>query len=129
VVRPEDVPEDLRRDNAIDIEYDSPLTRAMKAEEGVGIMRTIEFAANVANLTKDAGIMRKFNMPRAVERISEINGAPPDIMFSDDEMAAKDAQDQQAAAVQQTLEAAPQMAQTAKTLAEANQIANKPAVI
>jgi hypothetical protein len=136
VIDPEEVPDELRRDGGIDIEYDSPLTRAMKAEEGVGILRTLEFVGQTAgqiaaaDQERAAKMVRKVNYERALERLADINGAPPDIMFSDEELADQEQQKQGQVEAQQLLQAAPVIAETAKTLAETQQIAtNQSAVI
>lgn len=131
VVRPEDVPKELLADGGIDVEYDSPLTRAMKAEEGVGILRTLEFVSNTAaqvsaaDPTRAKQLVRKINFERSLERIAELNGAPPDVLYSDDELAQEEQGEQQQAQVQQMMQAAPALADTAKTLAEAQAIAGK----
>lgn len=131
------VPDELRAEGGgIDIEYDSPLTRAMKAEEGVGILRTLEFVGQTASQIaaadqqRAAKMVRKVNYERALERLADINGAPPDIMFSDDELAEMEQQNQSQVQAQELLAAAPGLADTAKTLAETQNIAqNQTAVI
>lgn len=120
VIDPADVPPELRNSPMLDIEYDSPLTRTMKAEEGIGIMRTYEFAAQMAQVNPD--IRLKLNANRALERVAEVNGAPPDVLFSDDEVAQNklhEAAGQAAAAVTDTL---PNIADAAKKFAQAQQI-------
>lgn len=135
VVDPDSVPKELRGDGGIDIEYDSPLTRAMKAEEGVGILRTLEFVGNTASQIaaadqeRAAKMVRKVNYERALERLADINGAPADIMFSDDEVAEMEQGKAQQAQAQQLLQAAPALADTAKTLAETQQISNNQTAI
>ena len=132
-----DIPPELAEAGGeIDFEYDSPLTRAMRAEEGVGILRTLEFvgqaATQVAAADQDRArrIVQKVNFERALERITELNGAPADIMFTDDEVAEQEAGRQQEVQAQQLLQAAPVIADTVKTLAEANTVAgNQTAVI
>lgn len=137
VVSVNDIPAELvEAGGEIDFEYDSPLTRAMRAEEGVGILRTLEFvsqaATQVAAADQDRArrIVQKVNYERALERITELNGAPADIMFTDDEVAEMEAGQQQQVQAQQMLQAAPVIADTVKTLAEANSVAgNQTAVI
>ena len=137
VVSPRDIPEELvEAGGEIDFEYDSPLTRAMRAEEGVGILRTLEFvsqaATQVAAADQDRArkIVQKVNYERALDRIAELNGAPADIMFTDDEVADMEAGQQQQVEAQQMLQAAPVIADTVKTLAEAQNVAgNQTAVI
>ena len=120
VIRPEDVPRALLdEDGDIDIEYDSPLTRAMRAEEGIGILRTLEVATQLAGV--DPTVTKKINAARALDRLAEINGAPPDILFSDEEMQQAVAAEQQQMAVAQGLQAAPGLASAAKDLMTAQQ--------
>ena len=107
----------------ISIEYVSPLNRAQRAEEGVAIMRTFEAIAPLAQI--DPRVMRAFNPVMAARELADINGMPAKIKRSDEEIDAMEkaeAEQQQAA---QLLEAAPIAAQTAKTLAETQQIASQ----
>jgi negative regulator of sigma E activity len=70
------------------------------------------------------------NYERALERITELNGAPADIMFTDGEVQEMEAGRQQQVEAQQMLSAAPVIADTVKTLAEAQNVAgNTTAVI
>lgn len=128
VVSMSDIPPELIEDGGgLEVEYDSPLTRAMQAEEGVGILRTLEFAGQIAQF--DPAVVRKVNSGRALERMAEINGAPPDILFTDEEVAEQQQADREAAATAQMIEAAPAIADTAKTLVETQNLANQPRVI
>lgn len=119
-----EAPEALRnRGGYLEIVYDSPLTRAQKAEEGVGIMRTLEALAPLANI--DQSVLGVVNAERTFRRLADINGAPADMLNTPDEMAAKQEQQEQMAQAAQLLEAAPVAAQTAKTLAETGAIAQQ----
>lgn len=120
VLNADDIPDELRADGGIDIEYDSPLTRAMKAEEGVGIMRTLEFAGQLAQF--DDRVSRRVNSGRALERIAEINGAPPDILFDEDQVRENEQADAGAQTAMQLAEALPQVAKASKDFAAARQI-------
>jgi hypothetical protein len=121
VVKPEDVPQALRdEDGDIDIEYDSPLTRAMRAEEGIGILRTLEVATQLAAV--DPSVTKKINAARALDRLAEINGAPPDILFNDEQMREAVAAEQEQAMVAQGLDAAPGLASAAKDIVAAQQM-------
>lgn len=122
-VRAEDVPDELRRDGGIDIEFDSPLTRAIKAEEGVGILRTLESAVQLAQF--DQKIARRVNSARVLERLSDINGAPPDILYTEEQMAEQDQADEAAAAAQQLSAALPDIAKASKDFAQARQISEQ----
>jgi hypothetical protein len=58
------------------IEYDSPLTRAQRAEEASGLMRTIETALNVVNVTQNPEPLDFFNWDIIIPEISAIQGVP-----------------------------------------------------
>lgn len=104
------------RGGLVDIVYDSPLTRAQMAEEGVGILRTLEAITPIANV--DPTVLKRINADRVLKRLAKVNGAPMDMLYTDDEMAAIQQQEIQAQQAQALLQAAPIAADTAKTLAE-----------
>lgn len=126
VVDMNEVPEALRRAGGnIDVEYDSPLTRAMRAEEGTGILRTLDQINSIAPQLASAdpqaaaALVRKINWSRAMERLGEINGAPADI-FNDDVEVQQAAQDDgQAALLEKAIGAAPQLGKATKDFAQA----------
>jgi hypothetical protein len=107
----------------VDIEYDSPLSRLQRAEEGIGILRTLEALTPLAQI--DSGVLRVVNAERTFRRLRDINGAPLDMLNTSEELAAiKEAEAAQAQAAA-LLEAAPVAAQTAKTMAEAGAVAGQ----
>ena len=107
----------------VEVEYVSPLNRAQRAEEGVAIMRTFEAVAPMAQI--DPRVLKAFDPVKAARELADINGMPAKIIRSDEEIEEMDAQEQQAIDMQRILEAAPVAAQTAKTLAETQQIASQ----
>jgi hypothetical protein len=118
---PEMPPELAELGGDVEIEYVSPLNRAQRAEDGVAILRTFESIAPLAQI--DPRVLKAFDMVEAARELADINGVPAKIKRSDDEIAEMDDAEQQAMAAQQMLEAAPVAANTAKTLAETQQIA------
>lgn len=58
------------------MEYDSPLTRAQRAEEGAGLMRTVESALQIVNITQDPGPLDNFNWDVIIPELSDLNGVP-----------------------------------------------------
>lgn len=58
------------------VEYDSPLSRAQRAEEAAGLMRTIEAVLGVANVTGDLSPLDHFNWDTIVPDMSDINAVP-----------------------------------------------------
>lgn len=119
---PEDVPEELAAlGGEVDIEYTSPLARLQRSEEGVAILRSIEALAPLAQINPRA--LRRVNADKALQVLWEINGAPAEVLYSDEDLAAMDEAEQETIEAQQLLEAAPVAASAAKTMAQAQQIA------
>lgn len=58
------------------VEYDSPLSRAQRAEEASGLMRTVETVLNIVNITQNPEPLDHFNWDAIVPEISEIQGVP-----------------------------------------------------
>lgn len=105
----------------IDIEYDSPLNQAMRAEAGANLLRAAE--ASSPFLQVDPSAARILNVPKIIRRIFDVFSAPTDSLRTDEEVEdidRNDAEQQQAA---QILEAAPVAAGAAKDIAQAQQIA------
>lgn len=112
---PEMPPELIEAGGEYRIEYTSPMSRAMRASEGVAIQRTLESLIPLSQV--DPGVLDIIDLPGAGRVMAEINGVPAALMRDDEAiMALKDgrAQAQQA---QQLLAAAP-----AVTSAAANMI-------
>lgn len=108
------------------IDYESPMAQARKAEQGIGFLRTIEQLTPLAQALgpeRAAEIFKRFNVSEIVKMLADVNGMPANCLFSDEEMEAIDEQDQQQAAMQQILQAAPVAASAAKDLAQAQSIA------
>jgi len=105
----------------LEIEYVSPLTRAARAEELIGIARSFEMLAPIAQI--DPTVFKGINGREIAKLTFDVNGVSPKIMATDEEMKAKKQQDEAMAEMAALLEAAPIAAQTAKTLAETQRIA------
>lgn len=90
-----------------DVVYDSPLSRAARAEEAAGAMRTVETAIEVFNVTQDRSVLDVFDFDTMLPEIAEINGMPERWKNDPDKIAAL--REQRAAAQQQQaeVEAAP----------------------
>jgi hypothetical protein len=118
----DDMPDKLRQAGGMmDVVYDSPLTRAQRAEEGVGMMRTIEAAGSIAQF--DPTIAKAIDGPFVLRALRDINGAPVGMIKSAERMAQEDAAEAEQAQLQSLLEAAPVIADTAKTAVEAGKAA------
>lgn len=59
-----------------DIEYDSPLSRAARAEEASGLMRTVETALQIVNVTQDPEPLDHFEWDVIIPELSDINAVP-----------------------------------------------------
>lgn len=105
------------------LEYDSPLTREMKSGQGVGLLRTIEGMGPLATANPKA--LRRFNSDKIALGLSDINGVPADWLFSDKELAAQDAAEQQAVQTEQLVQALPAIGSTIKDVAQAQQAATQ----
>jgi hypothetical protein len=100
---------------AFKIEYDSPLSRAQRAEEASGLMRTVESAISVSNVTGDPGPLDHFNWDIIIPELSDINAVPVRWRNSQDlisKIREGRAQQQQ---MQQAIQAAPGAAALMKT--------------
>ena len=118
------MPDALKRKGGnVHIVYDSPLSRAQRADEGVGILRTIEALTPLAQV--DQRVLKRFNYDRIAVRLAEVNGMPADTLYSDEEMVAIDQQQQQIDQLKLALQAAPMVAKSAKDFAAANQQAQQ----
>ncbi len=80
-------------------EYDSPMTRAQKAEEASGLMRTLESVIQVVNITQDPTPMDHFDWDTIIPEVSDIQGVPFHWMAAADKV--KEKRDARAAAKQQ----------------------------
>ncbi len=56
--------------------YDSPLSRAQRAEEASGVMRTVQSVLEVVNVTQDPKPLFHFNWDKIVPELADIQGVP-----------------------------------------------------
>jgi hypothetical protein len=99
-----------------EIEYVSPLSRAIKAEEGVGILRTLEMVQPIAAV--DPGVMDNFDTDEITRTLADTNGAPQRILRNQDQIQEIRGQRGQAAAAQSLVAGAPQAADAALKVAQ-----------
>lgn len=69
------------------IEHDSPMSRAQRAEEAAGTMRTLEVALKVALEAQNPGVLDHFNWDVIMPELAEIQGVPLKYLRSKDEIA------------------------------------------
>lgn len=117
-----DMPETLiERGGAFEIEYDAPINKAQKAEEGVAILRTIEAATPLAQI--DPGVLKVIKIRDSIRALARINGMPSNLIASDEEIDAQAEEESAQADVSQVLAGAPVIAGAAKDLAQAESLA------
>ena len=106
---------------AIEIEYDSPLNQAMRAEEGANVLRWAE--ASAPFIQADPNAARVMNSPEIVRGLGRVFSVPEKYMVNEEDVQAADEAAAQQAQAEQILAAAPVAAGAAKDLAQAQQIA------
>ena len=107
-----------------EIEYVSPLSRALKAEEGVGILRTLEMVQPIAAV--DPGVMDNFDTDEITRILSDTNGAPKRIMRRVEEVQQMREARQQANSTQQMLDSAEPASSAALNVAKINELIATP---
>lgn len=106
------------------IEYESPLSRAARAGEAAGFMRTVETALNIANVLQDPSPLDHFNFDVAIPEIAEIQGAPLKWMNTLERIQALREQRAQAQQEQTEIQSLPGSAAMIKAAAAANKQGN-----
>lgn len=105
----------------VEVQYQSPLTKAQRAEEGVAILRTLESITPLAQI--DASVMQVFDPEAIVRELASINGVPARVLRSPQMIANMKQQEMQAQAAQQLLQAAPVASNVVKDLAQVQSMA------
>jgi hypothetical protein len=100
-----------------DVNYTSPLARAMRAQNASGFMRTVESVKELVQITGDTSLLHPFNFKVAIPAIADIQQVPESWMSNAEEIAAKDKQLADAQDRQQQIQAAPAQAAMMKAQA------------
>lgn len=118
------MPEELlEAGGLVDIEYVSPLNRLQKSEDGIGILRTLESLAPLANI--DPTVVDVLDPEEAVRIMADVNGMPSKALRSPKRVKAMREGRAEQQEMQSLLQAAPVAASTAKDLAAAQQTARQ----
>jgi hypothetical protein len=96
------------------VEYDAPLNRMMRAEEGAGAMRTFSWAAEMAAQTQDPSVMDWFDVDAMVPELADLNGMPVRWIRGQEDVEAIREKRQGDQAAAQITQALPGMAQMMK---------------
>ena len=98
------------------IQYNSPLSRMARSEEAAGFMRVVDYAKEILSVTQDPSIMDAFNFDAALPELADIQAVPVRWMKDAAGIAATRKERTQQAQIQQAIQAAPAMANVAKTM-------------
>lgn len=101
----------------VEIEYDSPLNKAMRAGESAATLQWLQQLSVVAQF--DPRTMKAPNGLRIARMLADAGGVPVEAMNTDEELQAQEAAEAQAMQVQQALAAAPVAAGAIKDLSDA----------
>jgi len=110
----------LQRRKPLEILYETPMTRQAKNEEGVGILRAFEALAGPAQV--DPTVFDRFNFDEVAKIVADVNGVPARALKSPEQLEEEREQKQAQQTLGDVVQAAPVMADTAKTLAETQQM-------
>ncbi|MFP3799448.1 portal protein [Paraburkholderia sp. SIMBA_027] len=119
-------PELIQAGASVDIVYDSPLNKAMRASEGAAVLQWVQQVGVVAQLDQQA--IKVVDGQAIARGLADINGVPVKYTVPADVIAQQQAQEQQTAQLTNILNAAPQAASAAKDLASAAQMTGTPGV-
>jgi Bacteriophage head to tail connecting protein len=120
------LPDALKRaGGAYEIEYDSPLNRAQRAEDGAAIGRVLQSVGQLAQI--DQSVLDAFDYDAIVRVLADVNGVPEKVLRSDEAIAALREQRKKTQALQQAATLGPPAAREVKDISEA-QAAARPMV-
>jgi hypothetical protein len=111
----------LEAEGEYKVEYDSPLSRAQRAEEAAGGLRMIDYAANIAANTQDPSILDHFNFDVMVPELADIQGLPARWMTTPEQLEQKRSGRQQTQEQQALIQALPGAAAMAKATVQPKQ--------
>jgi hypothetical protein len=97
--------------------YTSPLSRAMRAQEAAGFMRTVESAKEIVAITQDPSLLDNFDFDTALPAIADIQAVPESWMSSPQQRDEKRKNRAQAQAQQAQIQALPAQAAMLKAQA------------
>ena len=101
-----------------EVSYDSPLSRAMRAQEASGFIRTIETVKELVAVTQDQSLLDAFDFDTAIPAIAEIQGSPESWMATPEAIQKKRKARAQSIAQQQNIQAMPAKAAMMKAQAQ-----------
>jgi hypothetical protein len=103
-----------------EVEYTSPLARAMRAQDALAITRTFEMLPAAIAIDKNAAYV--IDVPESVREVAEINGVPAKLIRDQKTVDGIVQQQAEADQVSQAASIAPEMSQAALNAAKAEQL-------
>jgi hypothetical protein len=107
------------------VRYTNPMSRMRKAEELAGTLRTINTAAEIANITQDPSVMDVFQMPVIIRDFGEGQAMPERHFASPEVIAERRKSRAEQAQTQEDIQAAPAAASMIKAMAPGARKAGK----
>jgi len=98
-----------------EVEYDSPMSRAMRAEEGAGLFRTVDWVREYVNITQDRAPLDWIDWDTAMPEILDIQAVPSRWIRDVEAVVALRGERAQQAQIQQMTDAAPAIAGAMKS--------------
>lgn len=110
-----EMPEELvEAQGEFSVVYESPLAKAMRAEEAAGFNRWAETGLNLVQVTQDPSILDWVDVDAAYPELAEIHAVPARWVSTPEQVAEKRAGREQAASVQTAIDAGPSIAAIVK---------------
>ena len=106
----------IEAQGAYKVEYDSPLSRAQKAEEVAGLWRSLEMPLKIAEITQNPQTLDHFNWDIIIPESSRIQAVPERWLRAQEEVDEIRAGREEAADTQQAIDAAPAVAGLMKAM-------------
>ena len=107
---PKQPPELVEASGEYKIEYDSPLSRAQRAEEATGALHTLDSVLNIVQSTGDSSHLDHFEFDVMIPEMADIRGMPERWIKSPQKLALIRAQRAQEQQIQTAIQAAPGVA-------------------
>ncbi len=99
------------------VQYTSPLSKAMRAQEVSGFLRTIQSVQELVSITQDASLLDVFDFDVAIPEIAETQSVPVSWMASEGQISSRRKARAAQQAAQQQIQAAPAAAAIMKAKA------------
>lgn len=111
-----EAPEELQG-QSIEIQYDTPLTRAQSGGDAIALARTLEGIAPFAAINPE--VLQRFDTDEVINMLERVHGLPAKVLRTVEQMAELQQAAQQQQMLQMAAQAGPLVATTAKDMAQA----------